>query len=214
MRSLAARERTAAVCREAAELHVAWKTGTSSGHRDAWCAAVGPGGLTVVAWLGNADGKSSMALVGQDAAAPLALKLIAALGRNAAVDWPALDAEMAAPINRERSRSAKANISSARLVIVSPTLGTLIQTDPDLNADRQRIALQAACRSTTTNGQSGSADTQIWWFVDGTLLGQGRIADPFWWIPVPGDHELRVTDVAGRSATVRVAVRDTAKRAE
>ena len=46
----------------------AWKTGTSSGHRDAWCAAVTPS-RTVVVWLGNLDGSGSDRLVGADAAA-------------------------------------------------------------------------------------------------------------------------------------------------
>ncbi len=61
--------RTAAVCPEAAALEVAWKTGTSSGHRDAWCAAVGPARVVVV-WMGNAAGEGSRSLVGGESAAP------------------------------------------------------------------------------------------------------------------------------------------------
>ena len=78
LQCLADPERTRAVWPAAAGLGVAWKTGTSSGHRDAWCAAVTPR-RTVVAWLGNADGAGSDALVGQDAAAPLALRVMAAV---------------------------------------------------------------------------------------------------------------------------------------
>ena len=59
-------ERTEPLSREAARAHVAWKTGTSSGYRDAWCAAVTPA-YTVVVWLGNVDGREADALVGVDA---------------------------------------------------------------------------------------------------------------------------------------------------
>jgi membrane carboxypeptidase/penicillin-binding protein PbpC len=74
---LADPDRTAAVWPAAVACGPAWKTGTSSGHRDAWCAAVTPS-RTVVVWLGNADGAGSDTLVGQDVAAPLALQIIAA----------------------------------------------------------------------------------------------------------------------------------------
>jgi len=69
-------ERTAAVCAEAADRAVAWKTGTSSGNRDAWCAAVTPA-VTVVVWMGNLDGSGSAHLIGTKSAAPLALELAA-----------------------------------------------------------------------------------------------------------------------------------------
>jgi penicillin-binding protein 1C len=48
----------------------AWKTGTSSGFRDAWTIAYNPE-YAIGVWLGNPDGRSSPALVGRKAAAPL-----------------------------------------------------------------------------------------------------------------------------------------------
>jgi penicillin-binding protein 1C len=50
---------------------MAWKTGTSSGFRDAWTVAYNPE-FVVAVWLGNPDGTPSEALVGGLAAAPLA----------------------------------------------------------------------------------------------------------------------------------------------
>ena len=50
---------------------VAWKTGTSSGHRDAWTVAYNPE-YVVGVWLGNPDGSPSDALVGGSAAGPVA----------------------------------------------------------------------------------------------------------------------------------------------
>lgn len=56
-------------------LPVHWKTGTSWGFRDAWSVGVfGPYVLAV--WVGNFDGKSNQAFVGQTAAAPLFFQII------------------------------------------------------------------------------------------------------------------------------------------
>ncbi len=54
---------------------MAWKTGTSSGFRDAWTAAWNPE-YVVAVWLGNPDGAASPALVGGTAAAPVALEIL------------------------------------------------------------------------------------------------------------------------------------------
>ncbi|WP_131764261.1 penicillin-binding protein 1C [Legionella drozanskii] len=57
---------------------VAWKTGTSSGYRDAWSVGVfGPYVLTV--WLGNFDNQANPAFVGKNLAAPLFFELIDAI---------------------------------------------------------------------------------------------------------------------------------------
>lgn len=54
---------------------VSWKTGTSSGFRDAW--TVGSFGPYVMAvWIGNFDNKSNPAFVGKDIAAPLFFELV------------------------------------------------------------------------------------------------------------------------------------------
>ena len=69
---------------------IAWKTGTSFGHKDAWSAGYGPS-LTAVVWQGNLDHKGSRHLVGAEAAAPLLFDLLEALGETKG------DASSAAP---------------------------------------------------------------------------------------------------------------------
>ncbi|MDR3490811.1 MAG: penicillin-binding protein 1C [Gammaproteobacteria bacterium] len=60
------------------QLPVAWKTGTSSGYRDAWTVGVfGPYVLTV--WIGNFDNTSNAAFVGRTIAAPLLFDIIDAI---------------------------------------------------------------------------------------------------------------------------------------
>ena len=57
---------------------IAWKTGTSYGHRDAWCIGYSPE-LTIGVWLGNFDGKGSAMMSGTDAATPILFALFTAL---------------------------------------------------------------------------------------------------------------------------------------
>ena len=57
---------------------VAWKTGTSSGRRDAWCVGVTDHHVTV-AWLGNLKGRGAANLVGSETAARLVARMAARL---------------------------------------------------------------------------------------------------------------------------------------
>lgn len=59
-------------------LPIAWKTGTSSGYRDAW--TIGTFGPYVMAvWIGNFDNKANPAFIGKDIAAPLFFELVDAI---------------------------------------------------------------------------------------------------------------------------------------
>ena len=49
---------------------MAWKTGTSYGHRDAWAVGVSPD-VTIAAWVGNADGEGRDGIVGTTTAGRL-----------------------------------------------------------------------------------------------------------------------------------------------
>jgi len=53
---------------------VAWKTGTSYGHRDAWAIGVTPGHVVGV-WVGNADGEGRPGLTGYGMAAPILFEI-------------------------------------------------------------------------------------------------------------------------------------------
>jgi penicillin-binding protein 1C len=58
--------------------HVAFKTGTSYGLRDAWTAAWTPD-FTVAVWVGKPNGESWPGLVGAEVAAPIALSVLRSL---------------------------------------------------------------------------------------------------------------------------------------
>lgn len=78
--------------------HIAWKTGTSVGHRDAW--AIGLSDRWCVAiWTGNASGEGRPGLTGTLAAAPLLFDLFALLPTDALPD-PPYDEFVRAPLCR------------------------------------------------------------------------------------------------------------------
>lgn len=64
----------------------AWKTGTSSGFRDAWTVAYNPE-YAIGVWLGNSDGRASPALVGMKVAAPLVWEIIRRLYPDGNGPW-------------------------------------------------------------------------------------------------------------------------------
>lgn len=186
--ALADEQRVHRVCPAAVGTNVAFKTGTSSDHRDAWCAAVTPR-HTVVVWLGNAAGRGTKTLTGLDAAAPLALQIVAGLGRGDN-PWPI---RTVAAISPPPPRAP----SSQQLVLISPADGTEFIIDPDAPRDRQRILLRAA---------AGSNDDELWWLIDGRRHAVTTGPHELWWSPAPGRHDVRVIDRRGRtaSATLRV----------
>ena len=64
--------------RNPGNVHVAWKTGTSWGFRDAWTAGIF-GHYVLVVWVGNFDSTSNPAFVGIQSAAPLFFRIFDAL---------------------------------------------------------------------------------------------------------------------------------------
>lgn len=69
---------------------LAWKTGTSFGHRDAW--AIGNNSkYTVGVWVGNADGEGRPELTGLNYAAPVMLDIFSGLEKTAWFERPEED---------------------------------------------------------------------------------------------------------------------------
>lgn len=69
---------------------VAWKTGTSSGRRDAWTFALNAQ-YVVGVWIGRNDGASSEDLIGSMVAAPLARYLLRTMPSTNEATWPTQD---------------------------------------------------------------------------------------------------------------------------
>ena len=65
---------------------IAWKTGTSYGHQDAWSIGYTPE-LTIGVWVGNFNGSPSKGLAGRSVAAPILFDLFQALTPAAPIPW-------------------------------------------------------------------------------------------------------------------------------
>lgn len=65
---------------------VAWKTGTSYGHRDAWSIGYNPW-VTVGVWVGNFSGEGARDLVGAEVAAPILFELMNNICRGRQIPW-------------------------------------------------------------------------------------------------------------------------------
>lgn len=69
---------------------VAWKTGTSFGHRDAWAIGITPDHVVGV-WVGNADGEGRPGLTGVQVAAPLMFDVFRELPQSGWFEKPHSD---------------------------------------------------------------------------------------------------------------------------
>jgi penicillin-binding protein 1C len=71
---------------------LAWKTGTSFGHKDAWAIGV-TGKYAIGVWIGNADGEGRPGITGVRAAAPLLFQIARSLPQHSWFDPPTISSE-------------------------------------------------------------------------------------------------------------------------
>lgn len=190
---------------------MAWKTGTSSGFRDAWTIAWNPQ-YVVGVWLGNHDGSGSPALVGARSAAPLAGAVFRYLERRAdGAVWfippETLRQRTLADGTREwyvpgvsvDPRTQSPSVEPLR--IVSPVSGSVFRVQPE-NRGEQVITLRA---------RGMEPGTPLHWFANGEYLGQS--ADTLPWTLHAGKWKFTgvTPDGVRATATIRVtaAVRPT-----
>jgi penicillin-binding protein 1C len=173
------------------------KTGTSKDMRDNWCVGYSQH-VTVGVWVGNFSGEPMREVSGVSGAAPIWLDLMNHLHRSrpSVADRPpegvVLQDHAAAggTLRREwflrgtEPAGSDHSAAAAPARIVYPPAGTVFAIDPDIPAERQRIAFVAS----EASGRSA-------WVLDGTELGAGPQA---FWHPTAGRHTLALHDAAGR----------------
>ena len=117
----------------APENRLAYKTGTSYGHRDAW--AIGFDGRHVVGvWMGRADGTPVPGAFGGDLAAPVLFQAIGRISRTLTPLPPAppatllvANAELPQPLRRFRSRTAAFDLAADAPVVTFPPDGAAVE---------------------------------------------------------------------------------------
>ncbi len=181
----------------AAQNRLAYKTGTSYGHRDAW--ALGYDGRHVIGvWMGRADGTSVPGAFGAELAAPVLFQAFARLKPKLAPQPPAppatllvSNAQLPQPLQRFRSREAAFQAAADAPAVVFPRDGTEVELMPE------GLMLRV---------QGGTAP--FTWMLDGTPVAIAeRRAQTLIAPPGPGFVTLSVIDAQGRSSRVRIRLR-------
>ncbi|MBL4915732.1 penicillin-binding protein 1C [Tabrizicola sp. DMG-N-6] len=177
---------------------IAYKTGTSYGHRDAW--ALGYDGRHVVGvWLGRADGTPVPGVFGADLAAPVLAQAFARIGRRIEPLPPppstALilsNAALPQPLQRFRPRGAAFGPDPGAPAVAFPPDGAQVELLPEGVLLRVR---------------GGTAP--FTWLADGVpVVTALRSRDALVPLTGPGFVTLSVIDANGRSArsSVRLAM--------
>ena len=174
---------------------LAVKTGTSSGHRDAW--ALGFDGAHVVGvWVGRADGTPVPGMVGANAATPLLYEVFARLGTQPEPLPPAPPGTRIVASNG----ALPAHLQRFGARVVEPDDAPQLTFPPDGAA---LVPLAGGVPARVERGQA-----PFTWLANGapvavaTYERETRLA-----LPGPGFVTLAVVDAEGRAARVRVEVR-------
>jgi penicillin-binding protein 1C len=158
-----------------------WKTGTSSGRRDAW--AVGHNRRYAIGvWAGRFRGAGRLEYVGAQAAEPLLCRLFDLPELRAQVDPPRPDPiRVAKPLSLPRELAEDLRITS-----------------PSMNETF------IAYEGTAVVNASANRDADNLWFLNGKLDGRGTDRR---FVLSPGAYELQCVGRQGASSSIRFTVR-------
>ncbi len=180
----------------APENRLAYKTGTSYGHRDAW--AIGFDGRHVVGiWMGRADGTPVPGAFGADVAAPVLFQAFARVSPKLDPQPPAppatllvANAQLPAPLQRFRPRGAAFTAADA----------------PKLTFPPDGAVLEPLAAGLKVRVEGGTAPFS--WLVDGLPAVTGLPArETLLPLAARGFVTLSVIDAEGRSARSTIRLR-------
>jgi penicillin-binding protein 1C len=182
--------------------HIAFKTGTSYGYRDAW--AVGfDGGRTIGVWVGRPDGAPVTGLVGRIAAAPILFDAFARLSLPSLPLLPApkgaliaTNTKLPPPLRRFAPHSLVGDASTPPLHIVFPPDGASLELAAADGEAPDPVPIKIA---------GGTPPLNV--LLNGMPLDTPKSAHTLFFSPDgPGFVRLTVTDSTGAvdSVTVRL----------
>lgn len=176
---------------------LAYKTGTSYGHRDAW--ALGYDGRHVVGvWLGRADGTPVPGAFGVELAAPVLFQVFSRIAPRLEPQPPAppatllvATAQLPQPLQRFRTRSAAFEAAADTPAVAFPPDGAEVELLPEGLLVRVRGGV-----------------APYTWLADGVPVLVGLAArEAMITLPGAGFVTLSVIDAEGRSARAKVRLR-------
>jgi penicillin-binding protein 1C len=167
---------------------IAYKTGTSYGYRDAW-AAGHASGLTIVVWVGRADGAARPGETGRSAAAPLLFKMFDAMSNGRSLR----------PADREDERRSPALVRLSAPEDVAPP--TILYPTPDSEIFPGEFGGDGVVFA-ARGGEGGYR-----WYVDGVEIAEDAAAGRAIWRPaVVGFYDISVVDARGAASRAKVRV--------
>ena len=210
---------------------VAWKTGTSYDHKDAWTISYNPE-YTVGVWLGNFSGKSSNVLVGIETATPVAIRIFDWLYTNRTAPWYempntigeryvcALSGEPAGENCEHRVRDLYIKrFGNTRICSLHQKPKDDARNYVVLDKDKPMIVSPShKCEYFITGmprdeqklvlTANGANDTDnLYWFVDDKFYNKSYIGEKLFWDMAQGKHIITCADNYGRSSSVTIVVR-------
>jgi penicillin-binding protein 1C len=211
-------------CGDAVLPRTAWKTGTSSGYRDAWCLAWTPR-YVVGVWMGNPDGSGGQGLTGAAAAVPVAAALVRGLAAGEPAGWyaapPRLVRRAACPASGQPPGPAcGATITGWAIAGVSDPEPCRAH-QPKAAAGGGSVKIREPAAGRTYRHPAGAepggglmlrADLEgeggeLFWFVNGTFAGKSPAGKPllYPWPPA-GEVVIACSDNRGFSDSVAIRV--------
>ena len=189
-------ERSAAALGHVADVDAprfAWKTGTSAAFRDAWTVMWNPA-YVVGVWRGHLTGGfGDRRLVGAQAAAPVAWQVARALYPSNRGPW--FEACEAADATCGAGRRRPSETPHDALALAVPEDGAQFVLVPNL--PQQQIVCKVI----------GNGDGErLWWFVDGTPIGESVGLQPFRVAMTAGTHVITCARLDGETAEATVEV--------
>ncbi|MEO1101914.1 MAG: penicillin-binding transpeptidase domain-containing protein, partial [Pseudomonadota bacterium] len=172
---------------------VAFKTGTSYGHRDAWAAAV-TGDLAIVVWVGRADGAPRPGATGRRDALPILFEIADRAAHRLGEEGESI--RRIAASDRPNARGAMRDFTereAAPEILFPPRGAELWAGAVDGRAARAFVL-------------SGRGQGALSWYVDGRPCETDDAGAPVWQPDRAGYYLVKAVDEAGRAAAVRVRV--------
>jgi penicillin-binding protein 1C len=209
-------------CGETALPRVAWKTGTSSGYRDAWCVAWTPR-YVVGVWLGKPDGRGVQGLTGQAAAVPAAAALVRGLSAGESAGWyeppPRLVRRAECPASGQPpGHECSVPVSGWAIAGVSdpapcqahrPAVavgGGSVKIREPVEGRSYRRAPGSAGGGLMLRAETEGKGDPLYWFVNGSYFGVGS-ADHELLLPWPAAGELTISCSDSRGLRDAISIR-------
>ena len=210
---------------------VAWKTGTSYDHKDAWTISYNPE-YTVGVWLGNFSGKSSNVLVGVETAAPVAIRIFDWLYANKTAPWYEMpntigERYVCALSGEPASENCEHQVKDLYIKRFSAMRKCRLHNNIDVEAkarvvlDKNKpmivspsnrceyfitgIPIDEQKLALTASGATGADN--LYWFIDNKFYDKSFAGEKLFWGMAQGMHTITCSDNFGRSSSVTIVVR-------